>query len=136
MNKRKNGRTESNIIQAKFTVYLMKAVWNYHAKYKNIISRQKQYEVSWDLQEDWGGGLIEQDMLDGLSLLDQLENQDLVRALCMLSTRELEVVLAKVVEEKRLAEIAKSIDLGYKGAASVYSRAIKKLRYHMKGGNH
>lgn len=80
--------------------------------------------------------MIEQDMLDGLPLLDQFENQDLVRALRMLSTRELEVILAKVVEEKRLVEIAKSIDLGYKGTASVYSRAIKKLRYHMKGGNH
>lgn len=46
--------------------------------------------------------------------------------------RELYVLLERAVEEKTFDELASELNIGYKGVAAIYYRAIKKIRDRMR----
>lgn len=45
-----------------------------------------------------------------------------------INEKERYVILARVIEEKGFDKIAAELGIGYKGAAAMYYRAIKKLK--------
>ena len=63
-----------------------------------------------------------------------LERRDvLYRALKQITDRERYVLFAHVLEEKDFGQIGKELGLSYKGAASVYYRAIARMRRQIGG---
>lgn len=63
-----------------------------------------------------------------LPFMLQLESEKLYNALMDLSEKERYVFLSFALEEKSYAELAKELNIGYKGVASIYHRTLKKMK--------
>jgi DNA-directed RNA polymerase specialized sigma24 family protein len=63
----------------------------------------------------------------------QLENTALKLALEQMKERERYIFLAKVLDDRRFEELAAELDMGYKGVAATYYRALEKIRKEMRG---
>ena len=74
-------------------------------------------------------------LFSGLPLAQQLENGRLLTALQHLGERERYIFLSKVLEEKSLSEIARTLGITYGAAAMSYHRTIKRLRDAVGGEN-
>lgn len=123
-----NGIGESNILQNQFTAYLATAVLRRKIQYLQVKSKQQKHEIYLDNQEQRKEFRYIQDMMQHLSLLDQIESCELRRALECLKDREIHILMMKVLDERSFQEIADETGLGYKTISSIYYRLIKKLR--------
>lgn len=132
---RNNGHDNDEIIQNKFTAYLLSAVKRRRAKYIDDALRNQ------NLAE-----LIERTVADEDNLFDvervldtpvyiRLQDEMLYQAIFELSERERYVFFNRVLEEKSLDELAADLGLSYKGVAAVYYRTVEKIRKKMRGGN-
>lgn len=127
-----NGQSEDEILQNRFTAYLSKAIQRQRKEYILHAIRQKQIEkllgelaeiqkcdFAW---EEW----------NELPLLMRLENESLLYALKGLTERERYVLLARILDERSFEEIANRMGMSYKGAATIYYRALQKIRNRME----
>lgn len=127
-----NGKSETEIIQNRFTAYLATAVQRRRNDYIQQLDRRRQIE---SLTEDFlfmPECSIEQDMFLGLPILMQLEDSVLLQALKELSERERYIFLARVLDGKSFETLAEETELGYKGVAAVYYRTAQKIRRKME----
>ena len=127
-----NGKSETEIIQNQFTVYLATAVQHRRNDYLQQMDRRQQIE---SLTEDFmfmPECSIEQDMLLGLPVLMQLEDSALLHALRELSERERYIFLARAVDGKSFEMLAEETGMGYKGVAAVYYRTVQKIKRKIK----
>ncbi len=123
-----NGKSETEIVQYRFTAYLAIAVKRRRNDYLQQQDRRQQIE---SLTEDYPFLLeysIEQDMLLGLPVLMQLEDSALLRALKELNERERYIFLARVLDDKDFETLAEETGLGYKGVSAVYYRTVQKIK--------
>lgn len=123
-----NGKSETEIVQNRFTAYLATAVKRRRNDYLQQQDRRQQIE---SLTEDYPFLLeysIEQDMLLGLPVLMQLEDSALLCALKELSERERYIFLARAVDGKSFEMLAEETGMGYKGVAAVYYRTVQKIK--------
>ena len=123
-----NGKSETEIVQNRFTAYLATAVKRRRNDYLQQQDRRQQIE---SLTEDYPFLLeysIEQDMLLGLPVLMQLEDSALLCALKELSERERYIFLARALDGKGFEVLAEETGMGYKGVASVYYRTVQKIK--------
>jgi len=129
---RNSGQKESDILQNRFTSYLVTAIQRRKWDYINQQNRLQQLEVSteYSILED----LIHSKkfVYDWTNTLAELENDSLICALKQISGREKHVFLGRVLEEKSFEELAEELGLSYKGAAALYYRSIKKIKDKMK----
>jgi len=130
---RNDGIGESNILQNQFTAYLVAAV--HRRKIQLIRSRmlQQRYEILLELQENLMPYPEKTDMMVGLPLMEQIENMKLRQSLAHMKGRDLYIFLAKVLEDRSLADIAKSLGISYNTTASVYYRIIERLKRELEG---
>lgn len=127
-----NGKSETEIMQNRFTAYLTTAVQRRRNDYIQQLDRRRQIE---SLTEDFlfmPECSIEQDMFLGLPILMQLEDSVLLQALKELSERERYIFLARVLDGKSFETLAEETELGYKGVTAVYYRTAQKIRRKME----
>ena len=127
-----NVKSETEIMQNRFTAYLATAVQRRRNDYIQQLDRRRQIE---SLTEDFlfmPECSIEQDMFLGLPILMQLEDSVLLQALKELSERERYIFLARVLDGKSFETLAEETELGYKGVTAVYYRTAQKIRRKME----
>lgn len=118
MFKRNDGKG-INAIQNKFTALLKTALRNRRIDY---ILQQKRYYNEISLDE-----YIIADKTD--DFIQTIIDLDVVKiALKTLNERERKIVLAHILEDKNFADIGLEFGLTYKGTATVFYRAMTKLR--------
>ena len=123
-----NGKSETEIMQNRFTAYLATAVQRRRNDHIQQLDRRLQIE---SLTEDFlfmPECSIEQDMLLGLPVLMQLEDSALLCALKELSERERYIFLARALDGKGFEVLAEETGMGYKGVSAVYYRTVQKIK--------
>lgn len=127
-----NGKSETEMLQNLFTAYLTTAVRRCRNDYIQQVARIQQMEsMEDDIQYIQEQG-TEEDMLRRLPLPMQLEDSALLHALKGINERERHVFLARVLDERGFESLAEEMGLGYKGVATIYYRAISKIKKKMK----
>lgn len=129
MNFRNNGKGEDNILQNKFTKYLIISI---HRKKTAFMQQRDKIIVHEQLLDSWERASlnIHEDMSDRSDLL---ENMDFIQALESISERDRTIFFAHVLDDRGFAELGSELGLGYKGAAAAYYRTIKKIKEGMRG---
>ena len=130
---RNEGNNQDEILQNKFTAYLLSAVHRRKALY--IDSRIKEQQISGLIEEatvDYSFDL-DKEALKALPLYMWLQNEKLYVSLVQLSERERYVFFSRALDEKTLDELSGELGLSYKGVAAIYYRAIQKIKKRMKG---
>ncbi len=118
MFKRNNGKG-INAVQNKFTALLKTALRNRRIDY---ILQQKRYYNEISLDEYIIADKTD-DFIQTIIDLDVVKN-----ALKTLNERERKIVLAHILEDKNFADIGLEFGLTYNGTATVFYRAMAKLR--------
>ena len=127
-----NGKSETEMLQNLYTAYLTKAVRRRRNDYIQQTVRIQQMEsVEDDIQYIPEQG-AEEDMFRGLPLPMQMEDSALLHALKGISERERYVFFARVLDERGFESLAEEMGLGYKGVATIYYRALSKIKKKMK----
>lgn len=117
----KNDGKGVNAIQNKFTAMLKSALHNHKIDYIIKHNRIANRELSLtDYTEIIGE---EYDFMQAMIDYDAVKN-----ALKILTERERKIIIFHILEDKDFAEIGKQLGLSYKGTATAFYRAIKKLR--------
>ncbi|MBD5530686.1 MAG: sigma-70 family RNA polymerase sigma factor [Lachnospiraceae bacterium] len=130
--KRNEGKSELDILQNRFTRYLVTAVKRQRLLYiKNRNTRISQ-ELPFEMQENQLLLMTELDMLEMLPLMQKLENQGLRSAISGMKERERYIFLERVLSDKSIAELSIELGMEYKSVATVYYRTVEKIRKHMK----
>lgn len=129
MNFRNNGKGEDNILQNKFTKYLIISI---HRKKTAFMQQRDKIIVHEQFLDSWERASlnIHEDMSDRSDLL---ENMDFIQALESISERDRYIFFAHVLDDRGFAELGSELGLGYKGAAAAYYRTIKKIKEGMRG---
>lgn len=131
--KRNEGHEPDEILQNKFTAYLLSAVQRRKALYIDSLMKAQQIsslieETAMDSTFD-----LEQEALQGIPLYMRIQNEKLFWSLSTLTERERYVFFNRALDERSLDELAAELGLSYKGAAAIYYRAIQKIKKKMKG---
>lgn len=130
--KRNEGKSKLDILQNRFTRYLVTAVRRQRLLYiKNRNTRISQ-ELPFEMQENQLLLMTEPDMLEMLPLMQKLENQGLRSAISGMKERERYIFLERVLSDKSIAELSIELGMEYKSVATVYYRTVEKIRKHMK----
>ncbi len=129
---RNRGQEESEILQNRFTSYLVTAVNRRKLTYMNHKNKQLQRECLME-NDDWKLELTaDQGVSDDLPLLMNLENDSLFYALKHLNGKERYVFLERVLNEVSFEELAAVLGLSYKGTTTIYYRTVQKMKKYMK----
>jgi DNA-directed RNA polymerase specialized sigma24 family protein len=134
MRERNDGKGADNILQNRFTAYLVKAVRNRKIQYLRAKQRHDLYELPFDISDFDAITHDESDLLGNLSLIEQLEDFRLQQVLRQAKTRDLYIFLAKALDDRSLSDIAKELGIGLHAATSAYYRMVRKLRRELGGG--
>lgn len=128
---RNNGKSEAEILQNRFTSYLATAVRRRRNDYIQQTGRRQQMEelTEGTLFEAECG--TEEDMFSGLPLFMQLEDNALLHALKEVDGRERYIFLARVLDGKSFEMLAEETGLSYKGVATAYYRAVRRIKRKM-----
>ncbi len=124
-----NGSGENNVIQNRFTAYLLTAIHRKKATYLDACSRRREMELPTDPD-------------DIVSVLDAMvnsagdaplpfplfKNDALEEALQKLSQRDRYIFLAHALYQRDFGDLASELGLTYQGAATAYHRARKKIK--------
>jgi len=132
MQYRNDGIGESNILQNQFTAYLTSALRRAKLQFLRSKEKQKQYEISSELQEYLSEFQSNPDMLVSLPLLEQIENDILQQALQKLKERDRYILFAKIFDERTFEELSSELGIGYKGIAAIYYRMLAKIRKELE----
>lgn len=130
--KRNNGKGESNVLQNRFTRYLVTAVKRQKVSYVRSRRQMSGIERPLEMQENQLLHQTEPDMLENLPLSQKLENQRLQSAIKEMKEKERYIFLERVLSDKSFSEMSGELGIGYKGVATAYYRAVQKIKKHMK----
>lgn len=130
---RNDGQNEDDILQNRFTAYLLSAVTRRKAKYIDDIIREQKISLLTDEAATDRRSNLEYTAFQGNADLTAIQNEKLFLALTRLSDRERYVLFSRVLDEKGIDELALALGLSYKGVAAIYYRAIQKIKKTMKG---
>lgn len=119
----------SQDVQNRFTAYLQIALKRKKRDYQRKQARIKGREFLTDFQDTEYPDYHVSDMPDWPKYT---ENSMLLDALSSLTERERCVLFARILDGIRYDELPSSLSLRYSAAASVYRRAIQKLKKAMK----
>ena len=130
---RNEGHEQDDILQNRFTAYLLAAVQRRKAQY--IDTQVKTQHISMLIEETLADDAfdLEEQALQVMPLFMRLQNEKLFWALSNLSERERYVFFNRALEEKSVEELAGDLGMSYKGVAAIYYRTVEKIRRNMKG---
>ena len=118
---RNNGTDKQEILQNQFTAYVMRAIRNKRIRY--ITRMQKIINCECNITG------LEPYIFDRHDSIQTVIAVEVLRqALETLQEKERQVILARVVEEKCVGEIAAQLGISYRAVTSYYYRGMKKLR--------
>ncbi|MGN1026977.1 MAG: RNA polymerase sigma factor [Faecousia sp.] len=132
---RNDGKGEANIVQNRFTAYLTLAVKRRRAAVLQHRKAVNEHELPLD---DFLPFLEEssedpEERVLGTYLQFDLKDGALERAIKCLNERERYVFFSQALQERTFQELAQELNMGYKGVAAIYYRAIQKLRREIRG---
>lgn len=135
---KRNSREDDSLLQNQFTAYISRAIKNRRIDYLNAQHNHWNHEICVDFftfQEDYAEEHMtlahtEEELLPSSN---GFENEALERALLSLSDRERHVLLARILSKCSYQELGEEYGIGYKGIASIYTRASKKVKDEMEG---
>ncbi len=128
-----DGKDEANMVQNRFTKYLVVSV---HRKKSAVLQGRRKIRDSENSTDDWDalpGIAVEEDYTQQVSSPLDFENAALSRALAQLKERDRYIFFARVLDEKEFYDLAIELGMGYKGVAAAYYRAIEKIKREMRG---
>ena len=130
---RNEGREQDEVLQNKFTAYLLSAVQRRKALYIDTLVKAQQ--ISHLIEETAMDSTfkLEQEALQGIPLYMRIQNEKLFWSLSHLKERERYVFFNRALDERSLDELASELGLSYKGVAAIYYRTIQKIKKSMKG---
>lgn len=127
MYKKNSGKTETEILQNRFTAYITTSIRRERIAYLKLQCR-KSYIIH-EMEEELFNMIPDETDF----VLDLCNSISIASAISALNDRERYVVIARAVENKSFEMIASKLGLKYKGVTAIYYRAIVKLR-NMLGG--
>lgn len=130
--KRNNGKSEPDILQNQFTGYLVTAVRRQRMLYIRNRNTRMNKEISIEVWESQPMRHMDSDMLEGLPLMQKLEDQRLRVAIKGMKDRERYIFLERVLADKKIAELSLELGMEYKSVATIYYRAVEKIRRHLR----
>lgn len=130
--KRNDGKSELDILQNQFTGYLVTAVKRKRMLYIKNRNTRISREIPLEMQKNQPFLMTELDMLEMLPLMQKLENQGLRSAINGMKERERYIFLERVLSDKSIVELSIELGMEYKSVATVYYRAVEKIRKHMR----
>lgn len=130
---RNAGQDPDEILQNRFTAYLLSAVQRRRAVYIDAKVRACQIssldeKICEDRKFD-----LDREALKSFPLFMKIQNEKLFQSLSNLSERERYVFFNRALDEKSFDELALELGLSYKGVAAIYYRTIQKVKKKMKG---
>lgn len=128
-----DGKDEANMVQNRFTKYLVVSV---HRKKSAVLQGRRKIHNSENSTDDWDalpGIAVEEDYTQQVSSPLDFENAALSRALARLKERDRYIFFARILDEKEFYDLAIELGMGYKGVAAAYYRAIEKIKREMRG---
>ena len=128
-----DGKGEANIVQNRFTKYLVVSI---HRKKSAVLRGRRKIRDGETFTDDWDalpGITVEEDYTQQVSSPLDFENAALSRALAQLKERDRYIFFARVLDEKGFDDLAIELGMGYKGVAAAYYRAIEKIKKEMRG---
>ncbi len=130
---RNAGLEEDEVLQNRFTAYLLSAVQRRKALY--IDAQMKNQRVSMLIEDTVTDSTfdLDREALQAIPLYMRLQNEKLYLSLSQLTERERYVFFNRALDEKSLDVLAAELGLSYKGVAAIYYRTIEKIRKKMKG---
>lgn len=131
---RNEGQNEDDIIQNRFTAYLLCAVKRERALYIDQAVREMQAREAMNDAIIINDFDLEQEAFQGAPVYMKLQNEKLYSALFELSEREQYVFFNRVLNEKSYNELAAELGLSNKGVAAIYYRTVARIRKMMRGG--
>jgi RNA polymerase sigma factor (sigma-70 family) len=130
---RNAGKDPADVLQNRFTAYLLTAVQRKKTEYVNRKNNQANLHILEECIAIDSGFDLEQEALKDIPLQLKLQNDDLLHAITQLSDRERYVFFKRTVDEENYTEIARALGMSYKSVAAVFYRTLDKLRKIMKG---
>ena len=124
---RNNGSEEQEILQNQFTAYVKRAVHNRRLRYLFQKQRYVQLECSLDEMEPFA--------FDPHNDIQAFIEMESIRcALGDIKEKERYIILARVLQDKSVGELADELGLSYRAVTSIYYRGMRKLRDILGGG--
>lgn len=131
---RNEGQNENEIIQNKFTAYLLRAVKRRRALYiEQAVHEAEAIEKAGEAFVEKPFDLEDEAFKDAPVYM-KLQNEKLYEALLQLSEREQYVFFNRVLDEKTFDQLAVEMGLSYKCVSTVYYRAVQRIKKRMRGG--
>ena len=128
MFKYNEGIEQSDILQNKFTAYLVIVIRGRKINYIKAKKRIQKYEQSLEIPSNDENLLIKPDMLISLPVMEQIENEKLHTALKQAKAKDRYIFFEKVLENRSFSEIAAELGLKLNTVTSIYYRFIKNLK--------
>lgn len=132
----RDSQYKSYAAQNQFTAYLLAAIRNCKRTYLKKHADVMLMELPFERYTETSEVSDEPALFSSLPLAQQLENGRLLAALQHLGERERYIFLSKVLDEKSLSEIARTLGITYGAAAMSYHRTINRLRNAVGGEYH
>ena len=118
---RNNGTDEQEILKNQFTAYVKRAIRNKRIRYLSRMQKIESTECSVNELEHYVF-----DPNDNIQT--DLEMETIRQAMEMIRGKERRIILARIIEEKSVGEIANEMGISYRAVTSLYYRGMKKLR--------
>lgn len=124
-----NGSGENNLIQNRFTAYLLTAIRRKKATYLGACSKRREMELP-TAPDDIVSVLdaMVNSTGDTPSPLPLLENDVLEEALQKLCQRDRYIFLVHALYQRDFGDLASELGLTYQGVATAYHRARKRIK--------
>lgn len=119
-----DGLSQDNIVQNRFTAYLLTSISHRKAKYLKTLNEQFKQEIPLEVAEL----LIGEDGGINKSFDNEIGDMELQRELSKLTERDRSIVFKRAVSEESFVKIAADMDMGYAAVKAVYRRSLDKIR--------
>ena len=127
MQYRNSGASEEHVIQNQFTAYLLVALRRRKSAVLSHRDSHQQHEQPMEPdRQPISAEAWEDEYFRRMELL--MEYRAVLEALDQLQKRERYILLARILEERSFTELAQELQIGYKGAAAIYYRALSCIR--------
>ena len=130
---RNEGHEQDDVLQNRFTAYLLSAVQRRKAQYIDTLMKVQQTSTLIEETVMDTGFDLEAEVSQEIPLYMRLQNEKLFLSLSRLTERERYVFFTRALDERSLDELASELGLSYKGVAAIYYRTIQKIKKSMKG---
>ena len=128
---KKNEDKKQNIIQYRFTAYLKTSIAHQKAKYLAGLLDRQRLEISYDEHAEILSRL--QDGDEDTYLRNEIDDEQLARALNRLKERDRIIVFRRAVSGESFVKIALDMRMKYVTVKAIYRRSLEKLRKEMLG---